>query len=300
MIEQAGDLSQSCPLCGSTSTTIKFLKDDGEHKWSLRRCLKCGLHFTDPRPTPAFLEECYSGDYHAELRAEGATEQIFGAKYRRYLDWLTTYLPSGSRVLDIGCSTGLLVKMLGDEGYRAEGIELNQSSAEWGRIHYQVTIHNKLLEDCAFEPGSFDAVILTDVLEHTLHPRDYLMSVSQYLTPNGLALITFPDVNSLESRYFFLIAKLTRRQWLWKNCHIPLHIWEFTKATAIHCFQSAGFHVVDFRRSQDTGGEPETGLLKLINLPPAILSWSPLASRVGTQMEFIIGRGSRTGLTPKS
>ena len=198
-------------------------------------------------------------------------------------------------MLDIGCATGLLVKMLCDYGYRAEGIELNSSSAAWGSEHYKVTIHDKPLDDCSFEPESFDAVILTDVLEHTLHPRDYLTNISKYLAPNGVALITFPDVMSLESHYFFLVAKLTGRPWLWKNCHIPLHVWEFTKATAVACFEGAGFHVLNFRRIHDSGSGGGTGLLKLINMPPAILNWHPLASRLGTQMEFIIRRGDGTG-----
>jgi 2-polyprenyl-3-methyl-5-hydroxy-6-metoxy-1,4-benzoquinol methylase len=282
-------------MCGSSRTTTKYVRVDREQHWSLRRCSECRLHFTDPRPTPAFLEQCYSGEYHAELQAEGATEQFGEAKYRRYLNALLPYLPPGSRVLDIGCSTGLLVKMLCDLGYRAEGIELNPSSAAWGHKHYKVTIHHKSIEDCRFEPESFDAVILTDVLEHTLHPRDCLATIGKYLTPNGLALVTFPDVRSLESRYFYLLAKLLRRPWLWKTCHIPLHVWEFTKATATACFKGAGFHVVAFRRSHDASGEIAPGILKLINMPPTILNWPPLASRLGTQMEFIIRRGHRTG-----
>lgn len=294
MTKQQGESSQSCPMCDSSASTVKFVKDEGEHRWSLRRCSECGLHFTDPRPTPAFLEQCYSGEYHSDLQAEGATEQSFGPKYRRYLDYLSAHLPAGARVLDIGCATGLLVKMLCERGYRAEGIELNTRSAEWGREHYGVTIHNRPLEECPFAPGSFDAVILTDVLEHTLHPRDFLAAVGRYLTPEGVALITFPDVTSIESRYFFLLARMTGRPWLWKNCHIPLHIWEFTKETAVACFEGAGFRVLDFRRSQSTDSDEEDvgGILKLINMPPRILNWTPLAARLGTQMEFIIGRSA--------
>ncbi|HWS89502.1 MAG TPA: class I SAM-dependent methyltransferase [Pyrinomonadaceae bacterium] len=299
MIKQEGNINQSCPMCDSPITTVKFVKVYMKQRWSLRRCSKCGLHFTDPQPTPAFLEQCYSGDFHSELQAEGATEQYFGAKYQRYLNYLSTYLPPGGRVLDIGCATGLLVKMLCDQGYRAEGIDLNPLSAEWGRKHYNVTIHNKPLEGCSFKFESFDAVILTDVLEHTLHPRNYLATVGKYLAHNGVGLITFPDVRSLESRYFFLLAQLMRRPWLWKNCYIPLHIWEFTKATAIACFEGAGFYVSDFRRSQDAASGSETGLLKLINIPPSILSWPPLATQLGTQMEFIIRRAQpNNGMHP--
>ena len=287
MVKQERSLVRECPMCNSSRIAVEFVKAFKEHRWSLCRCRVCGLHFTDPRPTPAFLEQCYAGDYHAQLRAEGATERAFGTKFQRYKDWLIPHLPVGGRVLDIGCSTGLLVKMLSDQGFRAEGIELNSGSAEWGRKHYEITIHNEPIEECSFQPGSFDAIILADVLEHTLHPRDYLANAGNFLAPNGVILVTFPDIHSLESCYFFLMAKLTRRPWLWGNCQIPLHIWEFTRITAINCFEGAGFNVIAFRRSHDARA---TGLPKLINLPSMLLDLPILAFRLGTQMEFLIRR----------
>ncbi len=280
--------SQDCPMCGSSATVVEFVKDDGPWRWSLGRCTRCGLHFTDPRPTPEYLKERYSGDYHKELRTEGGTEKAFGAKYHRYADWITPHLAAGSRVLDIGCATGGFVKMLCDRGFSAEGLELNPDTAAWGRDHYGITIHNKTLQECNFAPGSFDAVTLTDVLEHTLHPRDYLANVGVILSPNGLVLVTFPDIHSLESRYYQLMAKLTRRPWLWKNLHIPLHIWEFTKATAKACFEGAGFEIVAFRRSQVIDDEKGSTLLRMIGLPSVVIGWPVVSSLLGTQMEFLI------------
>src|SRR5687768_7249523 len=74
-----------CPMCSSTATIAKFVKVHNEQLWTLRQCRKCGLHFTDPIPQPEFLNHCYAGDYHHELRTDGATEHRFGPKYQRYL-----------------------------------------------------------------------------------------------------------------------------------------------------------------------------------------------------------------------
>ena len=289
-IGQAALSVSECPMCHSTATRAKFVKLHEEQRWTLRQCRKCGLHFTDPIPRPEFLNHCYAGDYHHELRHDGATEYRFGPKYQRYLSRIAQHVPPGSRVLDVGCSTGLLVKMLCDRGYRAEGIELNSESAAWGRQHYGITIHECAIEECAFAPGSFDAIILADVLEHTLHPRQCLSAIGQYLTPDGFAFVAFPDINSLESRWFFLVAKITSTSWLWKTCHIPLHVWEFTPKTALACFEAAGFRLVEFQRSQDAPGNDTTGLLKLISLPSEIAAWPIVATRWGTQMEFVIRR----------
>jgi hypothetical protein len=64
-------------------------------------------------------------------------------------------------------------------------------------------------------------------------------------------LITFPDIDSLESRYLRFLSRILRRDWIWSCCHIPLHVWEFTPATAHTMFLKAGFEVVGYRRSQD-------------------------------------------------
>jgi len=264
------------------------VKQEGSRQWALGRCTQCGLHFTDPRPTHEDLKEMYAGDYHKELRREGGTEKAFGAKFHRYADWLVPRLPAGARVLDIGCSTGLLVKLLRDRGLSAEGLELSPGTAAWGSAHYGITIHNKTLEECNFAPGSFDAVTLTDVLEHTLHPRDYLARVGEILSPHGLVLVTFPDIHSLESRFYQLMARLTRRPWIWKNLHIPGHVWEFTKATAKACFEGGGFEIIAFHRNQVIEYEKGSLLLWLINVPSLVLASPLIRSLLGTQMEFLI------------
>ncbi len=288
MIVQRRCTSQDCPLCGSSATVVEFEKDVGPRRWSLGRCKSCGLHFTDPRPTPEYLKELYSGDYHKELRTEGGSERLFGAKNRRYTDWMSTHLPAGARVLDIGCATGGLVKMLNDRGFAAEGLELDHDTAVWGREHFGITIHIKTLEECSFAPGSFDAAILADVLEHTLHPRNYLSGLGEILRPHGLVLVTFPDIHSLESRYYQLMARLSRRPWLWKTLHIPGHIWEFTRATAKATFEGAGFEIIAFRRNQVTDEETGSAVLKLIGLPSVVFGWPVFSSLLGTQMEFLI------------
>jgi 2-polyprenyl-3-methyl-5-hydroxy-6-metoxy-1,4-benzoquinol methylase len=285
-----------CPLCQSPAIRRVHSKEVRGYTWWLAHCAACGLHFTDPRPSPQFLSAYYAGEYHAGLQVEGGTELAFGAKFRRYADWLGRFLPAG-RVLDVGCSTGLLVKMLSDRGYQAEGIELNPGSAEWGRFHYGVTIHSGTLESCPIESGALDAVILTDVLEHTLNPLEFLRAVGERLAADGLVLVTFPDIQSLESRYLRSIARLLRRPWLWGNCHIPLHVWEFTPKTARACFHAAGFEVVDHRRSHLVDLEESSSLVRLIVLPTRVLGFSLAASRLGTQMEFLIRKVARPSTT---
>lgn len=256
-------------------------------EWTLAVCGGCGQYFTSPTPSEAELEGFYAGDYHAALRRAGGAEGAFGEKYRRYVETLGRHLKSG-RIMDVGCGTGLLVRMLRDGGYDAEGVELNAESAAWGRQHYGVRIHSRALERCGFAARSLDAVLMTDVLEHTRHPGEFLRGVARLVRPGGVVFVTFPDIASVESRYQRMLARALRREWLWGTCHVPLHVWEFTRATAEACFRSAGFRVAEFRRSQPAAEPAPTLLLRLLGWPSRVLTWRALASRLGTQMEFVI------------
>ena len=182
--------------------------------------------------------------------------------------------------------------MLCDRGYDAEGIEMNSQSAAWGSEHYKVPIHNKPLEQCGYAPGSLNAVLLTDVLEHTQHPRDFLRGVGRLLAPGGFVLVTFPDISSFESRSQYALSKLLRRDAIWKACHIPLHASGSSHVRKIKrklCLASARIScVVEFGRSQPPPDYGGSRALSLLRLPIRAMSISPLGRWFGTQMEFVI------------
>ncbi|MDZ4754982.1 MAG: class I SAM-dependent methyltransferase [Phycisphaerae bacterium] len=287
-----------CPACRAPDARMRCQRTFRGRRWTLAQCRRCDLQFTSPVPSPDDLQSFYAGRYHAQLRSAGETDAAFGAKYLRYAATLRRHLPTG-RVVDIGCSTGLLVRTLRDSGYEAEGIELNHESAAWGRAHYGAEIHTEALEHC-FAPESLDAVLLTDVLEHTQHPRDFLRDVATRLVPGGFALITFPDIQSIESRYQQLLAQVFRRDWMWSSCHIPLHVWEFTRATAEACFAAAGFRVLELRRSQLPSEPAATLALAALACPLRLLQWAPLARCCGSQMEFVICKVAADGVRTNS
>jgi len=274
-----------CPFCSATSVVSLFHRTCLSKNWELRRCSDCGFYFTYPTPTREDIESLYCGDYHAELRVPGATERIFGDKFKRYVSWIQEFVPSRGRSLDIGCTTGLLPKMLKDIGFEAEGIELNKKSAAWGSEHYGVPIRVGGFEEVR---GTYDLITVTDVLEHTQHPLHTLLSLRDHLTSNGYVVASFPDINSIESRYYRLLSRLLRRGGLWRTCHIPYHIWEFTPATARAMFNRSGFLVRAFRRSysRDEFG----GMAKLLSVPARLVALAP--ETLGTQMEFMLALGS--------
>ena len=233
----------------------------------------------------------YSGAYHADLRvAGGRSERTFQRKYDRYYRLLKPFVIRTGKSLDVGCSTGFFVKLLKDHGFDAEGIEYNAESAAWGAEHYGVPIRAGSLDTVPLPEATYGLISMTDVLEHTLDPRAALTLVARALAPGGLALITFPDIQSLEARYESTLARVLRRNWLWRSCCIPFHIWEFTPATARKLFAACGLEEVGFQRGQVFPDLSEK--YGFFSLPSALIAFPPLARRIGTQMEFVLRKPS--------
>jgi SAM-dependent methyltransferase len=280
-------LDVPCPACGAGNAEILSKTVFREKDFYLARCIRCDQRFCVPPLTGAEIEELYQGDYQVALRKEGASERQFGAKFLRYRDWVLQFVKTG-RSLDIGTSTGLFPSLLKQAGFAAEGLEFNLASAKWAEDHYGVPVKTCGLEESGAEKNSYDLISMTDVLEHTEHPLRFLQMTREYLKPGGVMLITFPDINSLESRYLRFFAWLFRRYWIWSCCYIPFHTWEFTPATARAMFEKADFDVCGYRRSQPKLERSSILPLALLRLPLHILRVPLLASLAGTQLEFVL------------
>jgi 2-polyprenyl-3-methyl-5-hydroxy-6-metoxy-1,4-benzoquinol methylase len=282
-------MTPSCPLC--KATTIEHLHDRSfqDFAWKLGHCRSCDLYFTDPKPTPEQMHRFYSGDFHAQLREPGASERAFGDRFRSYIDWIRDFVPSG-RSLDVGCATGLLPAMLKEKGYQAEGIEFNPETARWGAENYGIPIRIGSLELLEGQKGCYDLITLTEVVEHTPEPVEFLQTVNRLLKDGGYALVTFPDITAPKSRYYQWMSKLTGRDWVFVTCHIPLHTWEFSHDTASATFAKAGFKIVGFRR-REVDGEL-SGKHAVLTWPVKPFNIPALSKRFGTQMEFMIQKAS--------
>jgi SAM-dependent methyltransferase len=283
----SGSASSTCPNCGSSSTERIFRRDT-TREWYLARCNACKQHYTDPQPTLEDIVGFYGDGYHEELLTVEDTRTAFGPKFESYINWIAPHLRPGGRTLDIGCSTGLFPCLLKERGFAAEGLELNTNTAKFAREQFGIPVTSQPFETAEYTPASFSLVSMTDVLEHSLSPIVTLERVHDILENGGHALITFPDLWSVESRYFHAMARLTGRYWLWGGCHVPLHTWEFTRPTAEALFRRTGFRVAAFRRSHVVLKEKRGALLSLLYLPSHALSVSPLSRMFGTQLEFLI------------
>lgn len=122
---------------------------------------------------------------------------------------------AGRRVLDLGCGQGALVTLLLQDGYDAWGVDASPEQVaiaeaagcprvELGDFHERLTA----------EPGGWDAVIATDVLEH----QDKAEVVSTFdevyaaLRPGGVFIARVPNAASPFSGQV-MFGDLTHETW---------------------------------------------------------------------------------------
>ncbi|MDR1031868.1 MAG: methyltransferase domain-containing protein [Holosporales bacterium] len=107
------------------------------------------------------------------------------------IDLITSLVPSGGKVLDIGCGPGLYTKRLSEKGFCVTGIDFSQNSIEFAKAHDdkgKYRIQNYLEMDFCEE---FDMIILIWCDYGALIPSErkvLLKTVYTALKPGGLFL----------------------------------------------------------------------------------------------------------------
>lgn len=108
-------------------------------------------------------------------------------------------VPTGGRVLDLGCGTGELARHLAASGLRTTGCDisanmLNQAAAADSAETAEWVPLEPGWQALPFASASFDAVIAASVLEYVDSPAAVLGECARVLRPGGVMLCTVPDL----------------------------------------------------------------------------------------------------------
>jgi len=108
---------------------------------------------------------------------------------------VSTILPKGNSVVDIGCGSGLLVDQLARIGYQATGSDWSESVVEFARKHYQGEYLLANVEQGLDIGRKFDCIVASHILEHLENPHEFLQSVKRIMEPDGYLVIAVPNLD---------------------------------------------------------------------------------------------------------
>ena len=92
---------------------------------------------------------------------------------RYFMEFLLRNVPKGSRIADLGCGRGFLLRWLVKEGYEIFGTEIAPSLFKKGGELYGLPVKRMKYEELVkIKKDSFDAVISNDVIEHVPTTED--------------------------------------------------------------------------------------------------------------------------------
>ncbi len=151
-------------------------------------------------------------------------------------------VPDGSRVLELGPSSGYMTRVLAMRGCRVDAIEVNPADAA-AAAQYCVTIVEGSLDDdapWARLRGPYDVAIMADVLEHLRSPEVVLTRVRSLLAGDGLALISLPNIAHWRPRLSLLFGRFDYTE---MGIMDRTHLRFFTRKTALGMIHDAGFTV---------------------------------------------------------
>ncbi|MEN3340491.1 MAG: hypothetical protein V7647_4167 [Acidobacteriota bacterium] len=200
----------TCDVCGASdmSPVHELLfelstyatQDPGLAEYSgqtlaLRRCAACGFSQPSARPSlPRFFDRLYDQRWSDNWIRNEFEAEYKDAIFRDILRSLRGRLdPSRRRLLDVGAHAGRFIALARAQGWRAEGLELNPQTAAYAAARTGASVRQLNVHDVDSTTAGFDAITLTDVLEHIPNPIQVLTRVSALLAPGGWAAIKVPS-----------------------------------------------------------------------------------------------------------
>ncbi|MBI3300119.1 MAG: class I SAM-dependent methyltransferase [Elusimicrobia bacterium] len=223
-----------CPLCRKAELRplykgVADLEHGVQARADFSECPVCRALAQVPAPTPEAVRSFYPADYGPYL-SEGFVARLKGIQGRRLAKDLAKEFPDrGTRLVELGCGAGHLLRGLKALGYR------NIAGFDW---HEPPLLKRDGIPftagDLESAPlgGPYDGVLANNVLEHLLDPGAFLARLKGALAPGGRVFIRTPNADAVGRSVFGAH---------WSGLHAPRHLYVFTPPALEALARRAGF-----------------------------------------------------------
>lgn len=233
-------ISEICPFCSSADDQEALYVVNG---CEVTRCRACGAGHAQARDFVAkeyYGEAYFKGGHDDGYSDYKESEAVLRAEFGRIVRQLASLVPPGGRVLEMGCAYGYFLKEAG-RYFHTVGIEISEAAVAACHDAGLTNVICGTLE--TVEPtslGTFDAIVMLDVVEHLEYPAVDLRKLADLLRPNGLLLLSTGDFSSH-------LARLTGSHW--RLMTPPQHLWYLTPKALSELAPKCGLEVVSIRHN---------------------------------------------------
>ncbi len=273
----------NCLICGSTAITA--LTPFNDRQYEVERCNACQYETIRPLPTPAALQEYYSGysttkttdaDLTFLLERSLTFLQFFIERMRIEKQYLAHF-----NFLEIGFGNAASLLAAAQVGFRSYGIDLDEvsvSSAKARAAQYEITIDCAPSDIHSFRRDiPFHIVKASQIIEHTLNPLEFLRDIYDRQSSGGYLILECPNNEATFWRVKNMLRKHFDRMNFYKSLKIKEHLSGFTADNLVLLLEKVGYSIVYCRdyALRDRLFQPET------------LLWYPsLATGIARSLRF--------------
>ena len=237
-----------CPVCEYPRSRVRYeLKDrffrTVEESFPLFECGSCGLLFQDPEVIAGRLAEFYPEGYWWNESGPLATIE---ARYREFVlkrdqvSFVSSLFaePMKHRLLDIGCGSGGFVKLAGEAGFDAFGMDSSKGAVDTGMEAGVEQLVCATEQDLRAAGEQYDILTLFHTLEHVLEPFQYLKRIRDLLKKPGSLIVQVPNRESYQARIY-------GTRWYGLDC--PRHVCNYTRHSLLYLLGRCGFRIQKIR-----------------------------------------------------
>lgn len=217
----------TCPLCGSSAKRMVCNCSNvppSPHKNTLPgliyQCTDCQFLYKETTWQPLdALKQVYqftiedARDYFGPVLKgydlSSAEMRLYSSVLEELRQRMGPVTAGEQRLLDVGCGTGALLDRSRAFGFTPYGVELNPHCAQYAQEAFGLPVLVGELSRNQFEPQSFDAITMMDLIEHVPDPLILLHTAWQLLKPRGLLVVYTPNHRSIVAQLALALYRVT-------------------------------------------------------------------------------------------
>lgn len=114
-------------------------------------------------------------------------------RIRKIIEIIKQDLKGDTKILDAGCGSGYLLSFIPDG--KLFGIDISEFLLNIAkkRLGKKAKLFKSFVENTQFSDNFFDITICTEVIEHTINPKDVCKELARITKPTGKLIFSIPN-----------------------------------------------------------------------------------------------------------